>query len=82
MSENEQGNPSEVFQMRYRQFERQTRGAIHRRVTLKLEDGSVVEGYLQPFTETTAYLTPLTQTGEALRVEIAQVVDILIHPLD
>lgn len=56
------------------------RQVMHHRVVVHKNDGSSVEGYLQPWSETTLYLTPLGDAqGEAIRVAIADISTIEVN---
>jgi hypothetical protein len=44
---------------------------MHHHVIITKNDGSTVEGYIQPWSQTTVYLSPLGDaTGEAIKVAI------------
>ncbi len=47
---------------------------MHHRVTITKNDGSTVDGYIQPWSETIVYLTPLENvTGQAIAIAISDI---------
>lgn len=47
---------------------------MHHHVVVRKEDGSTVEGHIQPWDGDTIYVTPMSSdVGEAIRVKIADI---------